>query len=86
MRKEKQRRLKPAGPWLDIIGVQKRLRRAVKGNATAWAKAHDISPAYVHDVLKGRRLPGDKITKALGLDKALLWRIPYGYYGDPAHE
>lgn len=76
-------RIKHAGPWLDIRGVQKRLKRKVAGNAAAWAKAHDISPAYVSDVLSGRRLPGAKITKALGLEKALLWRTPHGWYSAP---
>jgi hypothetical protein len=80
MANKRKPRLKPAGPWLDMDGVAKRLRRAVKGNASAWAKAHDISPAYVSDVLQGRRLPGKKITKALGLEKALLWRTPHGWY------
>lgn len=66
------------GPWLDMIGVVKRLQRSVNacGGQSAWAKKHDISAAYVNDVLKMRRLPGDKITLALGLEKALLWRTP----------
>lgn len=66
----------PAGPWLDIEGVVARLRRAVRGNQSAWAAQHGISAAYVSDVLNGRRVPGDKITRALGLEKALLWRRP----------
>lgn len=68
----------PAGPWIDWGGVVARLQRSCNaaGGQSAWATKHDISAAYVNDVLKGRRLPGDKITKALGLEKALLWRTP----------
>ena len=66
----------PAGPWLDIDDVVTRLRRQCRGNQSEWAAKHEISAAYVSDVLNGRRLPGDKITRALGLEKALLWRTP----------
>lgn len=69
----------PAGPWLDWDGVVARLRKQVNaaGGQSAWAAKHDISPQYVCDVLQSRRLPGDKITKAMGLEKALLWRTPH---------
>jgi hypothetical protein len=66
----------PAGPWMDIFAVEKMLRRMVEGNQAAWAKRNKISLGYVNDVLNGRRLPGDKITQAMGLEKALLWRVP----------
>lgn len=68
----------PPGPWLDFNGVIGRLRKSVNaaGGQSAWAAKHEISAAYVNDVLHSRRLPGDKITKALGLEKALLWRTP----------
>jgi hypothetical protein len=57
--------------------VQALLKRAVgRYGHPAWAKHHGISEAYVDDILHGRRLPGEKITKALGLEKALLWRTP----------
>lgn len=65
------------GPWMDIQGVTEMLRRMVGRNQAAWAKKHDISAAYVNDVLNGRRIPGNKITRAMGLEKALLWRTPY---------
>lgn len=65
-----------AGPWLNIDQVAKLLRRHVRGNQAGWAKRHGISAAYVSDVLRGRRLPGKKITQAMGLEGALLWRVP----------
>lgn len=66
------------GPWLDWDAVVLRLRSSCNaaGGQSAWAAKHKISAAYVNDVLKRRRLPGDKITKALGLEGALLWRTP----------
>lgn len=68
----------PAGPWLDLNGVVLRLRKSCNaaGGQKAWAVKHEISTAYVNDVLKQRRLPGEKITRALGLEGALLWRTP----------
>lgn len=68
----------PAGPWIDWDGVVLRLRKSCNaaGGQKAWADKHDISPAYVNDVLKHRKPPGEKITKALGLEGALLWRTP----------
>lgn len=66
----------PAGPWLNFQSVTEMLRRQVRGNQSAWAKEHKISLGYVNDVINGRRLPGGKITKAMGLEKALLWRTP----------
>ena len=68
----------PAGPWLDWNGVITRLQKSVNaaGGQAAWAAKHEISAAYVNDVLHSRRLPGAKITQALGLEKALMWRTP----------
>jgi transcriptional regulator with XRE-family HTH domain len=52
------------------------LRAAVDkaGTQTAFAKKHGISIAYVNDVLQGRRQPGDKILKALGLESQVTYR------------
>lgn len=75
---KRRRTTTPPGPWLDWNGVIARLRQSVNatGGQKAWAEKHGVSPQYVCDVLQSRRLPGDKITKALGLEKALLWRTP----------
>lgn len=67
-----------AGPWMDWSAVVRMLKRQCNGNQAAWAKRHGVSAAYVNDVLKQRRLPGKKITKAMGLEEALLWRLPAG--------
>ena len=54
---------------MTIEGVRKMLADQFKaGTAKEWSKKHSMSAAYVSDVLKGRRDPGAKILKALGLE------------------
>jgi hypothetical protein len=38
----------------------------------AWARGQGISAGYVCDVLRGRKEPGPKILKALGLQAAYV--------------
>lgn len=68
----------PPGPWIDWPGVVLRLRKSCNaaGGQKAWATKHGVSAQYVNDVLRNHKPPGDKITRALGLEKALLWRTP----------
>lgn len=63
-----------SAPWIGWDAVVAMLKRQCGNNQKAWAKKHGISQTYVNDVLRFRKLPGDKITQALGLEKALLWR------------
>lgn len=51
--------------------VVARLREACQaaGGQTAWASAHGISPAYVNDVARGRRGPGESVLRGLGLQR-----------------
>lgn len=57
----------------DVRGM---LRRACKdaGSQLAWADLHNISPAYVSDVLNERRDPGETICKALGIEPEMNYR------------
>jgi hypothetical protein len=64
------------GPWIGLDDVVALLKKRCGNDQRAWAKQHGMSQQYVNDVLRFRRLPGDKITQALGLEKALLWRTP----------
>ena len=50
--------------------VRELLRKACEkaGTQGAWAKAHEVSAAYVSDVILGRRDPGPAICEALGLE------------------
>lgn len=56
---------------MDLLDVCRMLRAecAKAGSQKAWAEAHGMSPAYVCDVLRARREPGDAILAALGLVK-----------------
>lgn len=47
---------------------------AKAGCAADWAKANEISAAYVSDVLNGRKEPGEKILRALGLERIIDYR------------
>jgi DNA-binding transcriptional regulator YdaS (Cro superfamily) len=43
-------------------------------NQAAWARSHGISPAYVSDVINGRREPGPAILDALGIERVVTYR------------
>ena len=49
------------------------LRAKCGDNAAAWARANKVSPAYISDVLRGRREPGASILKALKLRRILSY-------------
>lgn len=59
------------------IQVQQMLRMeiALCGSAGKWALKKDVSSAYISDVLRGRRDPGDKILRALGLRKIVGYEL-----------
>jgi len=56
--------------------VRAMLRRACKdaGSQAAWADLHNLSAAYVSDVINGRRDPADAICSALGIESELTFR------------
>ena len=56
--------------------VRERLQRicAENGGQAHWARQHGISPAYVSDVINGRREPGKIILAALSLEKIIDYR------------
>lgn len=43
------------------------------GGQRVWASENGLSPAYVTDVLKGRRDPADSICRALGLERRVIF-------------
>lgn len=57
----------------QVLALLKR-RCAKAGGQAAWAKTHDLSPAYVSDVLNGRRGPGAGILRALGVERVVSYR------------
>lgn len=62
---------------MTVDQVRAKLRRECEraGGQAAWAEARDISPAYVSDVLQGRRGPGRMILDALGLERVVVYRV-----------
>jgi hypothetical protein len=52
----------------DVVA---RLRAAcmAAGGQSAWAASHGLSGAYVSDVCRGRRDPGDGVLRGLGLQR-----------------
>lgn len=46
------------------------------GSQVAWAKANGVSQAYVNDVLRLKREPGDAILQGLGLERATVYDRP----------
>ena len=44
------------------------------GSQYQWATKHRISPAYLSDVLRGRRNPGPAILTALGMKAVTLYK------------
>lgn len=73
------------GPWLSWNGVVRLLNRKARaaGGLSKWAAAHNVSYEYARLVSTSRRIPGPAITKALGLEKALMWRLPPGRKDSP---
>ena len=51
------------------------LRRKVRryGTQTALSSGLDISPAYLSDILKGKREPGAKVLASLGLRRIVRY-------------
>ena len=56
--------------------VKKRLRQACEelGSQYQWATKFKLSPAYVSDVVRGSRQPGEAILKALSLERVITYR------------
>ena len=49
-----------------------RTATSAAGSVAAWAREHQVSVPYVHDVLHGNRQPGARILSALGLEKVVI--------------
>jgi len=58
-----------AADLVDILRV--RCREA--GSQKAWAKKHGLIPAYVNDVLQGRREISDNFATMLGFERRVIF-------------
>lgn len=56
--------------------VRERLRAAVEeaGGQRAFAAAHGFTPAYINDVVRGRRALADRILATLGIERVVVYR------------
>lgn len=61
---------------LDITDILAQLAKSIAtaGSQAKWCAEQGVSPAYVSDVLNGRRDPGKKILDALGYDAVTCYR------------
>jgi hypothetical protein len=61
---------------MTIEDVIKALQKACAeaGDQKTWAAAHGLSGAYISDVIRGRRDPGERILTALGLERVTTYR------------
>jgi DNA-binding transcriptional regulator YdaS (Cro superfamily) len=59
--------------------VMKRLRAAVEkaGGQRAFAEQAGLTPAYVNDVLHGRRALADKILAAISVKRTVTYSVEY---------
>jgi hypothetical protein len=51
----------------DVRAILKKACDEV-GGIRAWSRKHDISAAYISDVILGRREPGPSVCRILGLE------------------
>jgi len=60
---------------MNTADVQDYLREECRkaGGQNVWAMGHKVSPAYVNDVLSGRRGPGASILRALKLRRVVTY-------------
>ena len=58
------------------MAIPQKLRQSAnqRGSQRALAKELGVSEAYLSDVINGRRDPGRKILKALGLERVVAYR------------
>lgn len=58
-----------------IAYIQSVIDSKYAGLQLGFAQDNDLSAAYVNDVLRGRREPGQKILDALGIEKVVSYRL-----------
>ena len=62
--------------YLDALDVHRALAVACKraGSQKSFAESHNLSTAYVNEVLHGRKDAGDGILDALGLMRVVRYK------------
>ena len=59
---------------LDQVRALLRWECEKAGSQKLWADVHGVSPAYVSDVIQGRREPGAMLLDALELELVKMYR------------
>lgn len=59
--------------------VMERLRAAIEGagGQRAFAEKHGLTPAYINDVVHGRRALADRILAAIGVKRTITYSVEY---------
>ncbi len=57
----------------DQEQIREILRQLCGKNAKAWAESNAFSPSYIYDVLKGAKPPSERLAKALGHKRAIVF-------------
>jgi len=55
--------------------IQSVINSRYAGLQVAFAEDNNLSAAYVNDVLRGRREPGEKILDAVGVERITVYRL-----------
>lgn len=65
-----------SAPILTLTEILAALANAValSGSQANWCAAHEVSTAYLSDVLRGRREPGKKILDVLGYEAVTFYQ------------
>ena len=58
-----------------IVYLQSVIDRVYDGSQASFAERNGLSKAYVNDVLRGRRDPGQKILDVFGLERVVSYRV-----------
>jgi hypothetical protein len=68
--------------------VLERLRTAIDaaGGQRKFAEQHGFTPAYVHDVLYGKRALADRILAAIGVERLVVYRLKDQDFADIAQQ
>ncbi|HEY8356980.1 MAG TPA: hypothetical protein VIL30_05920 [Ramlibacter sp.] len=45
----------------------------VAGSQTAWAQAHGLTPQYVNDILRGKRMIGSEFARLLSHERLVVY-------------
>lgn len=59
----------------DFLNYIKELIELDYSSQKQFAQQHDLSQAYVSDVLSGRRDPGEKFLAAIGAARVVCYRL-----------